>query len=421
MKHEFGIKQLYITIILSVIFGATSLVDLGTPKNPLDPIVLKLRYLLVGTGFILLFLIKHIEDRQGNNFWSFDGKTSPLLWSWLIFCFTLVVSATVNNDVLLLRDSYWLLLGVPIVFFRVLPRVMKDNSGLIVPLALVLGHLPYLLISLVRFPPYLSTDNFYRGVYANSNQLGFSCVVISIGTLILLIGSILDKKPVYYRLLLGALLLTNLVTICYAYSRASLISFTFLSIISSFIIFGKKPKSFAQIALVSSFLVSLLLHQTDRLIVFLSYDLGLDFAEITGKKGSSLSGRDTIWLETWQDWRFFGHGHSYHVERFGLGAHNSVVTILGNNGLIAAYSSLFVILASLIYTYIYFKKNFAKNCYAVTPWLITVGFWNLSIAEDMFGSLGKGITLAYFVSLGIVMTKPKAETLPQTKLNKVHS
>ena len=421
MKHEFGRKQIYLTLILSVIFGATSLVDLGTPANPLNPIVLKLRYLLVGTGFILLFLMKHQEDRQGNTFWSFDSKTSPLLWSWLLLCFALVVSATVKNDALSLRDSYWLLLGVPIIFFRVLPRLMEDYGSRIVPLSLVLGHLPYLLVSLVRFPPYSFPENFYRGVYANSNQLGFSCVVITLGTLILMIGSIMNKKPVYYSVILGALLLTSLVTICYAYSRTSLITFLFLSGICLFIFFQKRPKGFVQITFVLACLFSLLLHQIDRFILFIFYDLQLNLAEITGKKSNSLSGRDTIWLETIQDWKFFGHGHGYHEERFGLGAHNSVMTILGNHGLIAAYLSLLFILGSLICTYIYFKRNFANNYYAVAPWLVTVCFWTLSMGEDMFGSLGKGITLGYFACLGIVMTKPKTEELPQTKLTKMHS
>lgn len=416
MKPEFGQKQIYITLILSVIFGATSLVDLGNADFPLSPTVSKLRYLLVGMGFILLCLMNYLDNRKGNISWGFNNQTSPLLWIWLLFCFALVVSATVNQDVLNIRDSYWLLLGVPIIFFRVLPKLMADHANQIVSLSLVLGHLPYLLSSWWQFPPYSYVEDvsFYRGVYANSNQMGFSCVVISVGMFILMVGLILTKKPIYYTLVIGALLLGNLVTICYAYARTSLITFLFLLGICLFIVFQKRPKSFKKVAFVIAFLFSILLYQIDRFIHFIFYNLGLNFAEITGKKSASLSGRDTIWLKTWQDWNFFGHGTGYHIDRFGLGAHNTIVTILGNNGLIASYISLFLVVASLIFTYKYFKNNFVSNYYAIGPWLITVCFWTLSIGEDMFGSLGKGITLAYFTSLGVVMNKSKNEKATAT-------
>lgn len=407
MKNEFGQKQIYITLILSVIFGATSLVDLGNADFPLSPTVSKLRYFLVGMGFILLCLMNYLDNRKGNISWGFNNQASPLLWIWLLFCFALVISSTIHQELISIRDSYWLLLGVPFIFFRVLPKLMADQANQIVSLSLVLGHLPYLLTSWWRFPPYSYVEevSFYRGVYANSNQMGFSCVVISVGLFILMVGSILTKKPSYYTLVIAALLLVNLVTICYAYARTSLITFLLLSGICLFFVSKKRPKSFKKVAFVIAFLFSLLLYQIDQFIHFLFYDLELNFAEITGKKSASLSGRDAIWLKTWQDWNFFGHGIGYHEDRFGLGAHNTIVTILGNNGLIAAYVSLFFVVASFFFTYKYFKSNFISNYYAIGPWLITVCFWTLSIGEDMFGSLGKGITLAYFASLGVVMNK----------------
>jgi hypothetical protein len=119
-----------------------------------------------------------------------------------------------------------------------------------------------------------------------------------------------------------------------------------------------------------------------------------------------LSGRDKIWGTTLDESDFLGHGSNYFTLKFGLGGHNTIIEIIGINGIIAGNLLIAFGIASFFYTYAYFKTYGKEDCAAIAPFLITVCFWFLSMAEAMFGSLGNAMTLAYMLSIGIVMSRP---------------
>ena len=66
---------------------------------------------------------------------------------------------------------------------------------------------------------------------------------------------------------------------------------------------------------------------------------------------------------------------------------------------------------SFFYAYRYAKAHVKHDIYAIAPLSICVCFWVLSMGEGMFGKLGSGINLAYFLSVGIViMSTPRGRT-----------
>jgi O-antigen ligase len=152
-------------------------------------------------------------------------------------------------------------------------------------------------------------------------------------------------------------------------------------------------KMFASIAVVFSTIFFLGYKQLDILWYALE--------QLDKKEG--LSGREDIWIKTFADMRLLGNGNDYFESNFGLGAHNSIITALGVNGVIAALLMSVLAIFSLFYAYVYFKNSSKKDDYAIAPLIINICFWILSMGEGMFGSLGTAITIAYVLSLGIMM------------------
>lgn len=391
-------KEIIVTILLSVLFGGTSLVGLGNADMPLDPAILRLRYLLVGSSLIIAIVISPFKK------WGFPRKSLPLLALWGLFCLGLVISGLANNDSTPVRDGLWLMIGVPIIFFNALPKVMNENAGLLMGLALVLGHLPYIITSLVVNPPI--NPSLYRGVFANSNQLGFTSSTIVAGLLILSIGTLPPtKRDIRYILPLVLSLAVVLGIIVLANSRTSQIVCLAMFAIFAWQLFHY-PKLVMKIVLtVSATALLIILLASERIDSMFKNTNNLE-----AKQG--LSGRDYIWGKTLDDSNFLGHGSNYFHSNFGMGGHNTIIEILGQNGIIAAYLLIIFAAASLLYAYGYFKKHRKQNSYAIAPLLITVCFWISSMAEGMFGSLGNAQTLAYMLSVGIVIADSRSELQP---------
>ena len=116
-----------------------------------------------------------------------------------------------------------------------------------------------------------------------------------------------------------------------------------------------------------------------------------------------MSGRDDIWAKTLIDMKLLGNGEKYFETNFDLGAHNTIVHIIGVNGIIAEMLMVSFALVSFYYAAIYFRKHWQKDRYAIAPLVFMTCFWTLSMGEGMFGSLGNAMTLAYMLSVGVIM------------------
>ncbi|MEG3919868.1 O-antigen ligase family protein [Microcoleus sp. T3_A4] len=386
------LRQVIIVIALSVLFGGTSLISLGSYNIPLDPAVLKLRYLLVASSLLILILMSPFKQ------WGFHRQARPLLFLWILFACGLLISGLANNDTTIFRDGLWQMIAVPLILFNAVPKAMKENANLLMGMGLFLGHIPYIVTSLVSHPP--GNGTLYRGVFANSNQMGFTCATMSAGLFILLIGAWSAKKDVRYLLPISVALLSIFVLIILANSRTSMIVclIMFSVFFSEFV---KNPKAVKKLLASATVAVSAVLLFGGEQIEAMNKTLNNNFE---AKEG--LSGRDHIWGQTLDESDLLGHGSNYFQLNFGLGGHNTIIEVIGQNGIIAANLLVAFAIASLFYTYAYFKTYAKEDCAALAPFLITVCFWFLSMAEGMFGSLGNAMTLAYMLSIGIVISRP---------------
>jgi hypothetical protein len=411
MNPKLGQQQILVLVFLTIMFGGASLLELGSGDTvPINPIFLKLRYLLIMVGLGGSFLL-NIKDKENSHSWKFNCQYSPLLKIWILFCVLIEISGCINYDVTSIRDGYWLLIGVPLFFFNIIPKVLKGTGHIVIPLAITISHLPYLIASLALKPPGSVDQTFYSGVLGNSNQLGFISAVTASGVLILLIGSLCAKKNVILIGFLTFLLVIIMSILFVAFARTSIITLLLMLLISTILFFSRQPKSLVKVSFFLSLVVTIILLQLDKFIKYLSYDLGINFSDLLQKK-EGLSGREEIWLRTIHELTFWGHGSTYY-DSFGIGPHNTVIKALGVYGLMSMFATILLAITSLFFALAYSKAHFKTNFYAVTPLIITVCFWTLSIGEDMFGSLGKGITLAYFATMGIMMTEFNSQALSQ--------
>ncbi|MBD2387482.1 O-antigen ligase family protein [Cylindrospermum sp. FACHB-282] len=392
MRGKFSRQQTIIVILLALLLGGSSLLGLGNADSPIDPAVSRLRYILIGTS-LLSFLL--MSRRYVGHF---PINPPPLVFVWYLFGFTACLSGYANEDLTMMRDGLWFLVGIPLIFFYALPKLMNTSANLIIVLATLLGTLPYIIASFLLNPFWQFQDNLYRGVFANANQLGSSALTMSASVFILLIGAFSARKnKLSHILLLNFILFCSLLVILLANSRTSLIAFfAMFSILINKIL--RNPKYLGIIFIIATIVIALFL-------IFSTQNPWLweQIAQIQNK--DSVSGRDYIWNQTLTEMQLLGNGSDYFELNFGLGAHNTIIDILGINGIIAALLMVCFAIASFCYAFLYFKKYAKQDSYAIAPLVITTSFWVLSMGEGMFGSFGTGITIAYLLSIGVIITK----------------
>ena len=386
------LRQIVIVLLLAVLFGGASLVNLGSADHPLDPSIIRLRYVMVGASLLTLVLMSGLKRL------TFSSKPLPILLLWSLFSLTLVASGIANNDSSIVRDGFWFMLGVNLIFFNALPKLMKEQANLLLGLALFLGISPYIVISLVSYP---LTILRYKGIFSNSNQLGLIGTTLAAGILIIFSGALLAKKSFSHILLIISLFMGTLYLIICANARTSIIAVCtmFLLVIYQSL---SRPEFLYKLGLIFTFIFSTtLVVNSVQINGFLN-----ELSQIFGDKiDRGVSGRDDIWKQTLKDSSLLGNGRDYFELNFGLGGHNSLIEIIGQNGIIAAYLLIGFAVASFYYAYRYFKSCEKEDNYAIAPLIITVGFWVSSMGEGMFGSLGNAMTLAYMISVGIVIAK----------------
>ncbi|MGL5061791.1 MAG: O-antigen ligase family protein [Microcoleus sp.] len=365
---------------------------MGSSEIPLDPAILKLRYVMVGASILILLLM------SGFNKLNFSNKSLPILLLWILFSFAIVTSGIANNDSSVVRDGFWLMLGANFIFFYALPNLMKEQANLLLGLALFLGNVPYLVTSLVSHP---LTTLRYKGIFANPNQMGLIGATVAAGILIVLSGALSAKKSSSYIWVIILLLLLNFYIILCANSRTSILAFC-----AMFGLFIYQSLSNPEILYKMG---TIFIAIFSGMVVIGTEQINVVLKEVDGILGDKvqggLSGRDDIWKQTLNDASWLGYGSDYFEFNFGMGGHNSMIEILGQNGIIAAYFLIFFAIASFYYAYRYFKNYAKEDSYAIAPLIIAACFWILSMGEGMFGSLGTAMTLAYMISIGIVMAK----------------
>jgi hypothetical protein len=392
-------KKMTFIILMTIIFASASLISFGvvdTPNAMLD----KLRYFIIfPCVFLLIVLFRKAQ-------WQIAKSQYLLLTVWMMYSLLTIISSAFHGDTSIFFKGIWLFLGVPGIFFIAIPNILGALGNQVIAVSLIFSHLPYLVACFIA-SPILSYP--YRGIMSNPNQVGMISITIATGAFILLHSIKLNKKTALMASANICILLTSLFFIVISNSRTSLIAFIINLLIWMVASLLKSPsrRSVKDFLLKLGFLVLpiflLLANPIALNMIMLSLQQMVDKFSTAQSNYDALSGRSEVWQDAISQPTFFGHSNQYFETKFGISSHNSVIQILGENGAFAAIAIAVFGLISILCAIIYFNRYNRFSDYAITPLFISSTFWALSMGEVMLGSLGRGIALAYFLAIGIMV------------------
>jgi len=232
----------------------------------------------------------------------------------------------------------------------------------------------------------------YRGITANPNSLGQLAAQSAITSFVLFLITYKSRTKLT-TMFLGAVFSVSMLFVLFSFSRTSF----FISIGISLLIILIFIKVF-----------SIKIIKVIGLFLFLIVSYVFGFSEIfeTGvlsrvnrlsEADNVLNNRDIIWERVFNEATILGHGSDYFVETIQIGAHNTVISILGQNGILAgAMFSVFLILILLKSLKYLFRHK--KDLYSLVPFVIIAAFIIFSVFEGM---IRKGIAFTFFNLAGV--------------------
>ncbi len=397
-KKYFGIVRVLLTITAATMIGV-----LSTPAMYEKPPGYRVPIFAVLIGVLLIL--------SGGQIGKFSKQRLWMMFWWGGFGSIAFVSGLQNHEDMI--AALWLYLGVPYLIFCVFPQAAGIYGKEISAVAVVLAHLPYIIISLIQHP--LSSP--YVGVLTNPNLFGMMVATMSAGILALLRGAIFHShKSILHwvwSLTLGLAVAAAFILIIKSSSRTSLITFAFSCLIFFWSLFFEARKN--RFWIVLSLLIVIGTTSYFAVSVFSGEAEGRYFRGIVTKMQTKLesqdpmAGRFEIWKSVLADVQPFGYGTIGFPAHYGANAHNTYIMILGAMGPAAL---VFILSIHGMATYLALKmvfQNIRRDGYALAPLLIIANYIVLGFAELVFGILGNGINLSFLLATGILLNENWAE------------
>jgi len=378
------LREIVIIIFLSVLFGSASLgMDIISSDSQL------ITFRMMGISVSLIILIAFF----------FKGgwriSKSKLLILWFNYSIFAVISEIYNGDPVL--GGLWLAVPMMLIFFIILPNVLKYRPNRTINLSLFICHLPYIIISLLKFPIFEP----YAGIFANPNSMGILGVTLAaplFGFLCNLIATKEGMQRIRIFFVITGIAGTFAIILLSA-SRTSLVAFVLLfCIVTWFVYMVKKLRLLILISIPLGIFIGFIYFLVANDIS--TYSIILD-KFTNAYNGDFLSGRSFIWAETLRQASLLGGGKEYFLNSFELTAHNDFIRVLGENGILSAFFFGLFAIGTLLVSFRYLTLNIKKDPYAITPFLMIVSLWALSMGETMLGLLGNGLSTAAIVLVGI--------------------
>ncbi|HEV2199830.1 MAG TPA: hypothetical protein VGR73_08405 [Bryobacteraceae bacterium] len=391
-----GFRFSWNLIALSVLFGGASLIHLGSAYDPLDPAFLTLRWVLIAAS--LAALSPNLLGMMAR--FTVTRKAASVILLWMTFGIVCIVSAVVTEDHIDgIVSALWLLFAVPAIFLVGLPQMLKGSASRLVIQGLLISHVLYIVVSFCLYP----TLQFeYKGIFGHPNELGMTAAIVAVCCLAWIIERVQIRS--FRSLPVAALLVlfgASSFLVMVSGSRTSLIA-VLTTLAAAAMIYARSHNKTRTVLPIAGTLVLISFG-----IAFLP-DVGIA-QQIWEKhaqqvmKGDVLSKRDEIWMKVLDDMRPLGNGNDYFPSSVGISSHNSLMHIIGQRGPIAALVMACFALIGMVRAFgLAFRPN-GWQPFSAGPALIGVCFWTLSMAEGVFGSLGSGITMAYYLSIGITL------------------
>lgn len=381
-------RDLVLFALMACLMWAASLTLFGAGDEADPSSYFALRHQVAGVC-VLILLLANAGRLQVLTRWP---RNSLIMVFWICLTVACVVSSFYQLDEFAIIATLWSLVGVPCIFYALLPASHGNLMQLAI-YAYLVSHLPYLIASLLYHPIVVP----YRGVFPSPNQFGGITAAMAACMLAILHSSIKRKASVM-RITTTLALIAGLSTLTLlSASRTSLVALlaSYVLVLGA-LLYDRTTRSNL---VVSAMLVSLLI----PLVRLDGKSLGVSIYEKHMARTSILIGRGDIWSTALADTSLLGHGRHYFSSTVGLGAHNSVVDVLGRHGIVAAFALLGLAVTSVLGALSYAIKRLPYDPYALAPLVLIATFWIMSMAEGMFGSIGKGVTLLTFASIGVVM------------------
>ena len=117
----------------------------------------------------------------------------------------------------------------------------------------------------------------------------------------------------------------------------------------------------------------------------------------------SVSGREVIWQTVLKETSIFGYGDSNLERRLGEPAHNTHMEVLHAKGIIGLiFRGCFDIMAITL-AYRLAVRKVREDGYAVGPFMMVMTYMIMGLTENVNGTLGSGIHMAFLLMIGIVL------------------
>lgn len=306
---------------------------------------------------------------------------------WIIFTFSVLISNFYNgNDIIY---GIFLVIGVTSIYFYYLPNKFPNDLLSILTNNILVVESIILILSLISSNVVLP----YKGIFLNPNTLALNLLLLGVAINIKIDVTLSEslKKILFYKLYL-------LVVILLIFSTESRTSLIIILVLSLFNILksGMNKKNFIEL-IISMVLMGFLFK--------LYYDKNPEIInaifEKTHNSKELFSGRGYIWSQTINNYNIFGHGKNYFENTYGLGAHNSIIKILGENGMVSAVIYILLCIFAFFKSIKYIRKTNEK--YKFAPFYITISYLTLSMTEGLFSPFGNAYMVSFFIILGYLM------------------
>lgn len=381
-------------IILTLMYAAGSLGVVSREILNFN-IILFIKYsiIILGTLYFLNNYIRKYSRGNGEILLPFKTKSWSLLFFWVMFSFSVIISQSYNGQ-LPFEGIAYLVFNI-VVFFLVIPMTLDNPEETIIK-ASFFASFSYLIISAFYEP--VIFGSYYFGITYNPNSIGQLAVQAAISIFCLFLNSLENISKEKKKSLISFLLF--IVSVAFILLSSSRTSFFALLLPSVFVIFifvwARKIRLRYLIMPASLFTIIYFVSLREYL------QIGILNKFNRYNSDDLLSGRDIIWNKILEDISLFGHGPNYFTEVIGKGAHNSILEVIGSFGVIAGLIITLFYIDTIIISIKYAIKN-RKKQYFYVPMIVILTFTILSMTESMFGVIGKSMTLVTLNIVGLLI------------------
>jgi hypothetical protein len=381
-------------IVLILMYFVASLTVINRDILSLSNILL-IRYSVVTLGTIFFIFSYRKKFFRGYGKVAIPSKVNSwsLILFWIFFSISVIISQAFNGYFPV--EGFTYLIFNTVIFFMLIPKSLENPVYTIVRSSFY-ASFSYLILSALYEP--IVFGSYYTGITYNPNSLGQLAVQASISSLCLLLNTFseirLKKKKI---ILYFGYFIISIAFVLLSKSRASFVAVLLSSIVTLVFYFKSDKVKIGRFIIPA---IAFVFIYFVKLKDFLQIGILDKFNRYSGE--SILTGRNQIWNKIFEDMTMLGNGPSYLPDIIGKGAHNSILEIVAVFGVFSGILVTLFYIASIIVSLKYARSR-KKSQYFYVPLAVVMAFFVLSMAESMFGVIGKSITLVFLNVMGVLM------------------